>query len=118
MKLLPANNTSLPIMVDDEDFERLPQFKWTIGAGNGVHQTVNGRGFSKRIALANEILRKARSIMIDHKDRNPLNNQKSNLRECTRSQNTMNSRKRRNSSSKYKGVSWHKASKKWYSRIS
>ena len=53
---------------------------------------------------------------IDHADGNGLNNQKDNLRFCTHSQNHMN-RKPTKGSSKYKGVSWHKAAKKWNARI-
>ena len=53
------------------------------------------------------------SLHIDHKDHNGLNNQKSNLRECTRSQNITNALKRKKCSSKYKGVCYFKANKKW-----
>lgn len=51
---------------------------------------------------------------IDHK--NHYNNN-GILREATPSQNTQNSRPRKNTSSKYKGVSWHKRNKKWVSNI-
>jgi hypothetical protein len=40
-----------------------------------------------------------------------------NLREATRSQNNRNSSSRKGSTSKYLGVSWHKASNKWRARI-
>jgi hypothetical protein len=50
---------------------------------------------------------------IDHKDRNKLNNQRSNLRPATRSQNLANSGLAANSSSGSKGVSFHKASNRW-----
>jgi len=51
--------------------------------------------------------------IVDHKDRNSLNNNIENLRELTNSQNLRNSDKRRKGSSVYKGVSWHKKAKKW-----
>lgn len=49
----------------------------------------------------------------DHKDNNPSNNKWSNLRPASRSQQGANSRKRRNCSSKYKGVCFCKQTNKW-----
>lgn len=56
---------------------------------------------------------------IDHIDGNRSNNIWSNLREATISQNLINSKKRKNSKSKYKGVSFHdRRILKWAARIS
>lgn len=54
---------------------------------------------------------------IDHRDLDGLNNRRDNLRAATKSQNAANSRKRKNCSSQYKGVVWHKAAKKWLAQI-
>jgi len=56
--------------------------------------------------------------IIDHIDRNSLNNKIENLRELTNGQNIRNADKHRTAnhkipSSKYKGVSWNKKLKKW-----
>ncbi len=59
------------------------------------------------------ILNAPKGLLVDHIDGNGLNNRKSNLRLCTFAQNAHNSRPRRNSSSRYKGVCWHKVKKKW-----
>jgi len=56
-------------------------------------------------------------LKIDHIDRNPLNNQKSNLRISTDLQNAQNRSSRKGASSKYVGVSFHKDNKKWQARI-
>ena len=62
--------------------------------------------------------RKRRDEIVDHIDGDPTNNRRSNLRNCTQHQNSMNSRKRKNdASSKYKGVSWDKGRKKWRAYI-
>jgi hypothetical protein len=49
----------------------------------------------------------------DHKDGNGLNNTRSNLRPCTQGQNNMNQRKRKNATSRFKGVTWSAADEKW-----
>lgn len=54
---------------------------------------------------------------VDHKDRNPLNNHIDNLRLATPSENQHNRAKSKNSTSGYKGVSWHKSEKKYYVQI-
>jgi len=65
------------------------------------------------IAMHREIIRAPEGLLVDHIDGNGLNNRKSNLRLCTHSQNTYNRRPNRNCSSRYKGISFHKMSKKW-----
>lgn len=53
---------------------------------------------------------------LDHRNRDRSNNSISNLRKASNSQNQMNAASGRNSSG-YKGVSWHKHTKKWVARI-
>jgi len=55
--------------------------------------------------------------LVDHKDRNPLNNHPKNLREATDQQNALNRGVRSNNKSQYKGVSFHKQTNKWHARI-
>lgn len=54
---------------------------------------------------------------IDHIDGNPANNAFSNLRLSTHQQNSLNRKIRRDCTSGVKGISWHKASRKWRARI-
>ena len=54
---------------------------------------------------------------IDHIDNNPQNNNISNLRWATDSQNNQNKSMMTNNTSGVKGVCWSKASNKWMSRI-
>ena len=98
-------------LVDDEDFERLSQFKWY---RNDHGYAVRARRMRDR-TLEKGSMRMHRHIMgdppdgmvIDHIDRNRLNNQKENLRFCTYSENAMNSDKKKKTASKFKGVFLH-----------
>ena len=56
-------------------------------------------------------------LEVDHRDTNSLNNQRFNLRLCTRAENSRNRRPQQRCSSMYKGVYWRKISKKWQSQI-
>ena len=55
--------------------------------------------------------------IIDHKDRNPLNNKIENLREATKSQNCQNRKIQANNTTNVPGVCWHKSFKKWMVQI-
>jgi hypothetical protein len=52
-------------------------------------------------------------MMVDHENRNGLDNRKGNLRVCTQSQNMANQKRRSIGSSAYKGVSWSKWMNRW-----
>ena len=56
-------------------------------------------------------------MVIDHRDNNGGNNAIGNLRLATNSQNSFNSKKRKETSSTYKGVHWNKQSKSWRASI-
>ena len=55
--------------------------------------------------------------LVDHIDGNPHNNKFTNLRLASRHQNSCNRKKHSNNTSGLKGVSWHKAIKKWQACI-
>ena len=65
-----------------------------------------------------EILKPPSGFETDHINHNGLDNRKDNLRICTTSQNHYNQIIRSESkTSKFKGVSRHKASRKWIAQI-
>lgn len=57
------------------------------------------------------------SKWIDHKDGNPLNNQRDNLRECSPLENARNARRRRDAKHKFKGVKKPKGRTRWHAHI-
>ena len=99
-------------LVNDEDFECLNQFKWfaQYDPNNECFYACRDKS-RKRIYMAREILNCPDNMQVDHKDHNTLNNQRYNIRICTRQENHRNQRKNTKGSSKYKGVSWRKRSK-------
>jgi hypothetical protein len=54
---------------------------------------------------------------VDHIDRNKTNNQVNNLRWATRTEQTINTKKRVGTTSKYRGVSYQKDRNKWRCKI-
>lgn len=85
MKLIPLTQGKFAL-VDDDDFEYLNQFKWLAHLfGKNYYADSGSKGLMHRF-----IMKAEKADIIDHKDRNSLNNQKTNLRKCTRSQNNAN----------------------------
>jgi hypothetical protein len=123
-------------LVDDEDYDYLSQHKWRAHVCKrtvyAVRLVTEGAipGKTRKGKLAEKPKRNAvlmhRSVMddpskdlqIDHIDHNGLNNQKSNLRLCSRAGNMQNTRKAINKkTSPYKGVTWNKQKSKFTAQI-
>lgn len=104
-------------LVDDEDYEKIKPFKWGISSkDNGRAIAVQARVNGKNTYLHRFIMNPEDDLVVDHIDRNPLNNQRSNLRICTRSENQRN-RTRRAETSKYKGVHKRKGTNRFEAYI-
>lgn len=103
-------------LVDDEDFDRINQFKWhAFNIKGGLYAariTKYKLGKQKSILMHREVMGVTdRKIYIDHEFHNGLDNQKCNLRICSPTQNQMNSRKLCTTGySKYKGITTNKNS--------
>jgi hypothetical protein len=100
-------------LVDDEDYDWLNQWKWKIDSKNYAIRCHK----RKYISMHRLILKQCKELIIDHINRNTLDNQKHNLRIVTKSQNAMNKKNQAGSLSRFKGVTRHKYSKKWQAQI-
>lgn len=103
------------ILVDDHLYPTLSRFKWNV---NNYGYAYHGSGDNK-IFMHKELAKILGAELVDHEDRNTLNNQLSNLRPCTQSQNMANRVKYTKSthSSTYKGVHFCNRSKRWIAKI-
>lgn len=120
MKKIPLTQGREAI-VDDEDFEKLSEFKWFVSSmGKSKTLFYAGSHIEKKSSFTlmhRFILNSPKGKNVDHIDGNGLNNQRSNLRLCTQSENIRNS-KQKKSKSGYRGVFWLKSNKKWMAYIS
>jgi hypothetical protein len=104
--------------VDDEDFDYLNQFNWSIHyAFKYAKRTIGGRLNKNNIFMHRLLMNAKEGEFVDHIDRNTLNNQKSNLRICNWSENNINKSKRIGTSSKFVGVYLNKKVNKWQAYI-
>jgi len=109
--------------VDDVNYEQLNQYRW-FALRNPCGYFYAARMIFKNnrqitIYMHREILGLSpkNKNQTDHINHNTLDNRIDNLRICTHQENAMNRKPRSNTSSKYKGVSWHKQMKKWLVHI-
>lgn len=126
----------LAIFLDDEDAEVVQARVW------GVHffknkiisvkrtcyvnaeygPMIKSSMFLHQIVMARARITVAKGLVIDHKNGNPLDNRRENLRVCTKQQNFQNQQKRTQKSDlprcDHPGVAWHRVAKKWRASIS
>jgi len=121
MKIIPLTQGK-EALVDDEDYDRL----MTMGSWFAHFNNVAGNGYwyaetrsgSDHVKMHRVILHAPDNKIVDHIDGNGLNNQKSNLRLATQSQNQANSKLREDNTSGLKGVSYKHRISKWAAKIS
>lgn len=101
-------------LVDSKDFNNLSKHSWY-----KHNQGYAGTKVGSETVLMHMMIMNMPSSDVDHKNHNKLDNRKSNLRLCTRSQNIANTPKRRirNATSKYKGVDRRKDCDRWRATI-
>jgi hypothetical protein len=95
-------------LVDDSDYVRLSKYKWYATKANGTFYAIrHSHGphkTRKTICMSRVVMNAPKNTDVDHRNLNTLDNRKSNLRICTRSENTRNRFKPINNKSGFKGV--------------
>lgn len=100
-------------LIDDEDFERVDQYKWRAYLSKNTFRARSSTGLS----LSNLIMNCPDNKEVDHINLDSLDCQKHNLRICSCSENNRNRKSLIGSVSKYKGVTWRKNRGKWQACI-
>jgi hypothetical protein len=105
------------IEVDDDNVEALRNFRWTINGDGYATRTVMHGKIQEKLGIHRQVmgLRFKDGKLIDHKNGNPLDNRRENLRICTRQQNIWNTRRRQ--SRWLKGVKPSRTKAKWIAAI-
>ncbi len=126
MKEIPLTQGMIA-QVDDEDFEWLSQWKWTLQKNKQGHKfffyatrrTTRRNHVSRKCIIMHRLIMNApHGLLVDHKDGNGLNNKRSNLRICNNSQNLANGKQiNHRKTSMFKGVRWIVRLNKWCARI-
>jgi hypothetical protein len=104
-------------IVDPQDYQRLSQYDWQLFESDSKKCYAARLDNRKIVHMHRVIMNAPADKIIDHRDRNGLNNTKQNLRFATPSQNSCNRVRSKKGSSKYRGVSFKKKDKKWQASI-
>ena len=122
MKEIKLGKSGKVTIVDDEDYDYLMQWKWFAHRSYATNDFYVCRKSLKKDGIRGKMIMMHRVIMntpvglvVDHINHNTLDNRKSNLRNCTISQNQMNRNPR--GVSKYLGVGFKKQIGKFDAKI-
>lgn len=88
------------MLCDIEDWDKLKGYTWRMNKQGYASAAINKR--QKRFHV--KVMGRKNGYVIDHKDRDKLNNQRNNLRFVTKSGNAVNSKLSKNNTSGVKGV--------------
>lgn len=102
MKKIPLSQGKCAL-VDDEDFERISTYRWNLLRCRNImyaqcHLT------DRTVLMHRLVMNAPKGMNVDHRDQDGLNNQKSNLRVCTHTQNLQHMAKKITARSGFKGV--------------
>lgn len=109
-----TTNTNKEFYFDLEDYDKIKNYCWI----ERFNKKTGGRWLAAKID--NKSVKMFHLLGFkghDHKNRNPLDNRKENLRPATVAENSRNSSISRNNTSGFIGVSWTKKSANWHAYI-
>ena len=100
-------------LIDDEDAPLVSQYQWRVDRRSRINYAKSG---SESIYMHRLLLCPPPSFIVDHVDRDGLNNTRANLRLATLRQNAQNMLSR-TGRSVFKGVYWFPKTQQWQAQI-
>jgi hypothetical protein len=102
------------VQVDRSDLDELLKYRWFLQLNKNrridcPYDVVTGSIKGKTVLMSRFLMNAEKGMVVDHIDRNSLNNQRSNLRLVTPQENAFNTNA--------KGYWWNKRSNKWQAGI-
>lgn len=97
-------------VIDLEDYQIVETRLWSANV-YGYAQTTRGE------LLHISIMGRRDGLVVDHINRDRLDNRRSNLRLCTRAENVVNAAKPKTNTSGFKGVTWDSIRGKWKAQV-
>jgi hypothetical protein len=89
MKTINLSNNEIA-MVDDDEYEEISKYKWNLSNSGYAVRSYRENGKTKTMLMHRQIMCPPENMLVDHIDRNKLNNQKDNLRIASYKDNSHN----------------------------
>jgi dCMP deaminase len=107
------------IIISHEHYDLLKDYKLNVNNNGYVNILINNKLWLLHRYIIIEILKQTvnEGYVVDHINNNKLDNRKENLRIISKSDNSRNKIKKKNATSKYYGVFYHKKENKWRTSI-
>jgi hypothetical protein len=100
-------------LIDDNDYLWISEYRWYLNSNGYAISIRNINGKTKTFFMHKEILKPKEGLFTDHINGDKLDNRRENLREVTRSQNSINMSflGHKDSKTGHVGVYWHKSAR-------
>lgn len=113
MKIITGNKGE-EILVDDDDYDFLNRHNWNVNMDGYVTASLG----NVTVKMHRLVMFCPKGLVVDHVNRNKLDNRKENLRHVTVRQNSMNVGKTKHNISGYIGVKFHKCNQTYVATVS
>lgn len=105
LEIINTKNITAIVYIDKDDYKNVKKYKWSLSVhGDDVRVICSEKGMNRQYLHRFIMGNVEKGKVVDHIDRNPLNNRRSNLRIVSRSSNSTNAKPRSESKSKIRGV--------------
>ena len=116
MKIIKITRQKI-VLVDDEDYDHLNQFKWYLHKNRHVEYAARGNNVKIQMHRSIMGLVLGDGKIVDHINGDGLDNRRENLRIVSPSINKYNCRMKSTNTSGFRGVAWHKRDQRWRANI-